>query len=205
MSEHLTEKPTEVYVEIGYGTDPSSLSGNRVYEDGKVYIGVDAAEGDYARTEAGNYGELVRQKASELQQRAKTEKPSQNINFIIGDGRQPPLPTGSVKEVYMANVLTAPMRPNDKRALLAEISRTLEPNGELVIKVSWDVWMWPEEEREIEQLVRRAGLDVIGHVSATSHEEEFEILEEQYGTTQAADKPIGYYVIAQNKGHQAAE
>lgn len=193
-------KSEEVYVEVGPGLAPAVVTGSRTFEDGRMYIGVDSAEGDYMATAEGDYGQQVQRKLAALATKMASERPGERIAFIEGDGKQLPLADDSVKEVYMANILTAPQRPSDRRKLLSEAYRVLEDDGTAVVKVTWDAWMWPKDE--VAKWVEKASLNV--SMVAEAGTDEYTALEKTYGASEGQGDD-GYYIVAGKHSSELAK
>lgn len=190
------DRHPELFVEIGFGTNPAALAGSRTFNDDRAYFGIDAAKGKYDHVATGNeYGQEVARCMADLAMRASSERPNENIEFALGDGRNLPQDDNSVDELYMANVLTAPMAGADRarRELLQEATRVLKDNGKLVVKVSWDAWL--DTPEYISSKISRAGLTVTQVIEDT--DEKFKVLEDEYGKSEGIDKPTGYFVIAE--------
>lgn len=183
--------PKEVFVEIGPGLAPAAVSGSRSFNDGRMYVGIDSAEGDYMSTAEGDYGRQVQNQLATLATRMTVERPNEHITFLEGDGKQLPLPDGSAKEVYIANVLTAPQRLSYRRRLLSEASRILQDDGEAVVKVTWDAWMWPKDE--VTGWIENAGLKV--SLVAEAGTKAYAELEDIYGVSQEQSSE-SYYIVA---------
>ena len=187
-------QPKEIFLEIGGGLDSAAINGNRSFEGNKIYIGVDAARGNYHTQDRQDYGEAVRAETADMHQQIQHEKPDENIHFIFAEGEHLPLPNDSVQEVYMANVVTAPLTHNARTDLLLDVNRVLLPDGKLVLKVNWDVWMWPKEE--IKQIIEAAGFGQCEIIDSMTDEANFVQLETTYGASAGIDTPTGYFVTA---------
>jgi hypothetical protein len=182
--------PREVFLEIGPGLTPAAITGSRTFEDGRMYVGIDSSEGDYMATAEGGYGRQVQNQLAVLATKMAVERPDEQIVFMEGNGKHLPLADHSVKEVYMANVLTAPQRPSYRRRLLSEASRVLQDDGSIVVKVSWDAWMWPKDE--VTGWMNSVGLKVASVAAAGT--EEYAALEQTYGISQHQSSQ-SYYIV----------
>jgi len=181
-----TELP--VFVEIGYGLDPSVVLGNRTFRN-KQYIGVETAVGQYGNTDS--YPDAVRRKTARLRGEIGLIRPGEHIDFRLTDGRLP-VGNNSVREIYAANVLNAPGVIDDKLELLGEIRRILEPNGTVVLRVNWEQDTWPEAKTT--ELLRSNGFTVWQCLGR--HACAYARLDEQYGAQKEVAAPPGYYVVA---------
>lgn len=184
-------KTDEIYVEVGPGLTPAAITGSRTFEDGRMYLGIDSAEGDYMATSEGDYGRQVRNSLASLAVETSVERPGERITFIEGDGKHLPIADGSVREVYMANVLTAPQRPSERRKILSEARRVLEEDGTAVVKVTWDTWMWPKDE--VAGWMEKAGLKISNVAEAGT--DEYTDLEKIYGASHEQNGD-SYYIVA---------
>lgn len=187
---------SEVYLEIGYGTDPAALRGNRTFTDGRVYLGVDAADGDYYTASGTGYGDEVLRATSAFRDWAAVERPGEDIRFAIGDASSLPLPDLSVHEVYAANFINAPIPSETKHAAVEDAKRSLKIGGLLVARVNWDHEFHPS--LEIEKFLAIHGLFVWGNVKA--EDSKYAELEETFGTPLDIDPATGYMVIAEKIG-----
>jgi hypothetical protein len=181
-----------VYVEIGYGVDPSALLGSRTFIN-KAHFAFDPARGDYTTSHT-SYPEAVRAESVAFAQRVNAERPGQHIVFAFGEGNRLPLGARTVREVFAANIVnTSAISNTIKRATLADIYRVLEPNGRLVLKVNWHQDEWPVDV--MTQFLADNGFSV-RKVIAPDHKG-YRLLESEYGTQQKVAAPEGYYLIAQ--------
>ncbi|HTB48572.1 MAG TPA: methyltransferase domain-containing protein [Verrucomicrobiae bacterium] len=184
----------EVYLEVGYGTDPSALRGNRSFTESKLYLGVDAAEGNYYSAVNGQeYGPAVRDAIRGFQDYVRAERPQEDIRFVIGDATCLPLANESVGECYMADVLNAPLLVDTKRTLIKEAERVLKPGAKLIVKISWDYFLFPPEE--VERKLRETGLLVRNRINGGG--KEFQEMEAVFGTSTGLPAGVGYYVVAE--------
>ena len=188
FAETNLKKP--LYVEIGYGLDPAALRGNRQFTT-IAYLGIDQAVGDYENPH-GAYVEAVRASSIRFNKKVASERPDENIQFSIGDAEHLGLPDGSVQELYMSNVINAPVDENTRHDILAEAHRVISRNGELVVRVNWHQDEWPESG--MVTLLCAHGFAVVR--SVTSTDAEYNRLEDQYGRPNEVSAPPGYYIIA---------
>lgn len=186
-SKEAAELPT--YLEIGYGLDPAAVLGRRRFED-KSYVGVDPGAGNYGG-HVDDYSEAVLQQTAE----SSDTRAGQHISFVLGDGEHLPVRTHSVREVFMSNVLNAPIAAEAKTGMLREAHRVLEKAGNLVIRANWHVEDWPLDA--MVRLVRDNGFYAFRSVD--TDDVEYGRLEQQYGTPQSVPTPnTGYYLIAES-------
>ncbi len=183
---------TELYVELGHGLAPAATSNHRRFDGNRAYLGIDKAEGDYARVDGKDYGQQVREQVAKMAAHFAVKKPDENISFIRADARSLPLSDATVTEVYMANLLTSPINPNHRRQILTEVGRILIIGGKAVVKMSWEP-EWLSPRHYVVDWLRDAHLE-ISEVVDTSVEA-FSNLEELYYPSQHQGDD-SYYVIA---------
>lgn len=179
-----------IHLEVGYGLDPTALLGKASYLS-KIGVQLDRAVGTYENS-IGDYPDAVRLQTQHFAEQALKEKPGENILFVIGDGGQLPLPDNSVRQVFLSNVLNAPLEDEVREATLQDAGRVLPHEGSLVVRVNWHEDEWPHDK-----MVRKlasAGFTVARSVFHTSTE--YHNLELQYGTPSEVPAPAGYYLIA---------
>jgi hypothetical protein len=131
-----------LYVEIGFGEAPIALHGPIPFSG--AYLGFEAANGHGYPTSADveKYASVVLRAMPGLA-RAQAGQASKRIALVFADARGKhgglPLPDGCATEVYMANVLTSPLRAGDgeRAQILREAMRILASGGGLVLRVSW--------------------------------------------------------------------
>lgn len=130
-------KPRRVFVEIGTNRNPVPVIGEKKFEEGDVYIGVDVSE------------ERVRDaKGMAILEKSETGKEDRkkNLFFISADAKALPLQEKSVDELYFGNFFGDPAivpdyfwEPTDKarktvERFLDEASRVLGDKGKIIIK-----------------------------------------------------------------------
>jgi len=186
-----TEGELPVYVEIGFGMDAAAIRGNRKF-DKRQYIGFDAVVGHYALEGDTPYPDALREEVETLNRRVASERPGEHIQFNVADGENLDLPDGSVREVFMSNVLNAPdILLAAKRKLISESARVLEKGGRLVVRVNWHQDDWTP--RMVTALLEDSNMWVIN--AAAPGDAIHRTLEKQYGTPQTVQAPEGYYMI----------
>ena len=181
-----------VYLEIGYGLDPAAIGGQRTFDD-KLYVGVERAKGEYENP-LGEYSQAVAAETERLAA-ASSIASGKRLSFMIVDSARLPLDSGTVREAYLSNVLNAPLERAEQAEILEEVSRVLEPNGNVVTRVNWHQDKWPRAK--MIELLRNAGLHVIRSVSHDESPAQYRQLELQYGTPRQVPAPEGYYLIAE--------
>jgi hypothetical protein len=178
-----------LYVEVGSGLDPMSLRGARSFVT-KSCVEIDKADGDYENP-YGEYGTAVQAQSARFASQAGAERPGEHISFILGDGTAMPLPDSSTHELFMSNVLNAPIGDEARHGLLLEARRVSEPSGTMVVRANWHTDTWPPE--------KMAGL--VGDYFYVPRvvppdDPAYAMLETQYGAPVDVPAPEGYYLIA---------
>ncbi len=203
--EQFSTSPTEgevndknIYLEIGPGLGSAAVHGSRTFKGRDMYIGVDVAQSGYNTKDQRDYGEAIKQEYPELQSILKQTRKDENIHLVYGEGQNLFLQDASVVEVFMANVLSAPMQEADRNQLLNEAYRVLKPGGKIILRTSWDVWMYGAEE--FAQRLAHTGFEVESIVDsntpANEQSTQFRELEETYGRPEGIHNEVGYFVVA---------
>lgn len=183
-----------VFLEVGYGLDPMAIRGNRRFTT-KQCIEVDKAVGAYENA-YGDYAEAVRTRSQRFAQYAASEMTGQYLTFILGDSGRLPLQDRTVRELFMSNVLNAPVEDGMRSQALDEAQRTLQTNGALVIRVNWHQDVWSLDR--IIRLLDDHGFTATRSVDMT--DPEYAVLESLYGIPQEVAAPSGYYLISFKSG-----
>jgi SAM-dependent methyltransferase len=157
-----------LYVEIGFGEAPAALHGPIPFSG--AYLGFEAANGHGYPTspDVEKYASVVLRALPGLA-RAHADRAGKRIALAFADARGGgrgglPLPGGCATEVYMANVLTSPLRAGDRERteILREAMRVLRPGGGLVLRVSWGGDAQREwRQKRLKRMVRSAGFWVV--------------------------------------------
>ncbi|HEV3293588.1 MAG TPA: class I SAM-dependent methyltransferase [Streptosporangiaceae bacterium] len=200
-----------LYVEIGFGEAPIALHGPIPFSG--AYLGFEAANGHGYPTSADveKYASVVLRAMPGLA-RAQAGQASKRIALVFADARGKhgglPLPDGCATEVYMANVLTSPLRAGDgeRAQILREAMRILASGGGLVLRVSWgDDAHKDWRQKRLKRMVRSAGFRIV--CACAWGEPAYAELEQRYGRTpqqfveyaRAADPHLNYqayFVVA---------
>jgi len=185
------EAPTyPIYAEIGFGIDPAAFRGRRSYHK-KSYLGIDQAVGEYENS-LGSYPDAVRMLAKKFSEDAKNKRSDEHISFMLGDVQKLGLPSHSIREVFMSNVVNAPLDDHTRTNILHEARRLIEREGTLVLRINWHQDVWPE--MIMVETLRQHGFVPIRSVS--HNDPEYSHLETQYGTPTEVPAPAGYFLIA---------
>lgn len=184
----VSSRPLPVYLEVGCGLDPSGLRGQRP-ATGKRIVELDKIAGSYANP-LGEYQSALQAELPHFHQQASGDR--KNIFFVIGDGGRLPFRTASIREIFMSNLINAPIDNDTRQAVLSESVRALEEEGSLVVRANWHTDEWPHDK--MVQTLRSLGLGVSRSVEAT--DVEYGFLDEYYGKPSNVTAPAGYYVIA---------
>jgi SAM-dependent methyltransferase len=210
-SHEATVGGRDIFVEIGPGLTPSApRPGSNPFTGNNYYVGVDAGR-DSSTIEGHNYGEVAGAALPVLNRITKKQYPGQNVSFIAAEASDLPFADKSVKDVYMANVLTAPPKITDEQLnklteeqiqqihreqqlqLLREIKRVLRPDGGLVVKCDWDMDLWPADT--VKELLEEAGLRIDERIEAKpGNPYPLMVMNSRYGQRQLGIK--GYFFRA---------
>lgn len=182
-----------VYLEVGHGLDPSGILGRRNFTT-KTYIGIDRAVGDYENS-LGEYAAAVLQLAAGFEHTKQSQQIKDNIYLIIGDAQELPIASGSVREVFMSNILNAPLESSTKTKMLEQARRAMGENGVLVLRANWHTNVWPINKTL--GLLRKNDFYAFRGIEAG--DPEYQSLELQYGSPGQVIAPDGYYVLAEPK------
>jgi hypothetical protein len=179
------------YLEVGYGLDPAAIRGRRDFST-KISVGVDRAVGNYSNP-VGPYADAVVARSKQYAEYVAAKKAEEHILFMLGDAGNLPFLAGTIREVYMSNVLNADLKDGPREQLLKEAARVIGAAGSLVVRVNWHQDAWPHDK--MVSYLRSSGFFVSRTVD--KNEAAYLSLEEQYGTPKEVPAPAGYYVVAQ--------
>jgi hypothetical protein len=104
------------FLEIGYGLDPAAVRGRRLFRN-RAYLGVDRAIGAYEVGQS-TYPDAVRGNAARFTESTDRNRNGAHIYFTLGGGDRLPVKNDSVDEVFMSNVLNAPLEPGKPDEIL---------------------------------------------------------------------------------------
>jgi hypothetical protein len=186
-----TARREPIYLEVGYGLDPMALRGQRAFNS-KKYIGIDSATGNYENP-LGAYPDAVRQASAQFADSVASERAGQHILFAASDADRLPLPTNSVREIFMSNVLNAPLESGARSDILREAGRVIEARGNLIVRVNWHQESWPAPT--MAEYLKQGGFQIVRSVAAT--DTEYARLDSQYGVPTQIPAPEGYYLVAE--------
>lgn len=189
-------RPSEIYVEVGPGLDPSAVNGTRKFDGDKAYYGIDAGMGWYNAKDGRLYGAAVQEELPRIQEQVQRDRPDEHIQFIHGEGHHLPFKDSSVHEVYMANAMAA-ISEDEIVEIFREAARVLRPGGEFVVKVSRDSGLYNIDFTR--PRLQWTGFEVNEVVTAKEQPERFAELEQLYGTSRDVELPQGYFCIATHR------
>lgn len=117
--------PRRVYIEIGTGTVPAAVWGERRPKENEIYVGIDL---DFTALSRARDAAAYAVRAGQMEE-GETQ-------FLRADARRLPLADASADEILLSNLLgyEAKVSPEDRKKIIGEVERVLAPNGKLIIK-----------------------------------------------------------------------
>jgi hypothetical protein len=161
-----------VYLEIGVGAndfeaaptmlfDASQKRGPRRFVNGAQYVGIDLprdhkrywldthawmtgsdmADHDWDGTTA-----QVNNQLRDAERMIRRKCPGEAISFMAADAHALPFSDASIREIYLANVLSSQLAISSIERIVAESRRVLQANGRLVARETFTPhWFTPED------------------------------------------------------------